>query len=136
MGNIYGKGDKAKATKLHSELIRSIGHCEKCFRQPPEVQLQAAHIQGRKASATRTLLINAFCLCASDHRIFTDRPLDFSRFVTETWAQEYRETLIRMSNTPTKVNWTDRLAELKQYKVELENGTSLSDLRKREAENL
>lgn len=136
MGNIYGKGDKAKATKLHSELVRSIGNCEKCFRQPPEVQLQAAHIQGRKASATRTLLINAFCLCASCHRIFTDRPLDFSRFVTTTWAQEYRETLLRLSNTMTKVNWTDRLAELKQYKVELENGVSLQELRQREAENL
>lgn len=136
MGNIYGSGDKAKATKLHSELIRSIGYCEKCFRKPPEVQLQAAHIQGRKASATRTLLINAFSLCASDHRIFTDRPLDFSRFVTQTWAQEYRETLLRLSNTSTKVNWTDRLAELKQYKVDLENGTSLQELRAREAENL
>ena len=136
MGNIYGKGDKAKATKLHSELVRSIGSCEHCFRQPPQVQLQAAHIQGRKASATRTLLINAFCLCASCHRIFTDKPLTFSRWITETWAQEYRELLLQLSNTMTKVNWTDRLVELKQYKVELENGATLQELRAKEAENL
>jgi hypothetical protein len=36
----------------------------------------------------------------------------------------------------TKVNWTDRLAELKEYKKELENGTPLSVLREREANNL
>lgn len=136
MSNIYGTGDKAKATKLHSELVRSIGHCESCFKTPPNVQLQCAHIQGRKSSATRTLLINAFSLCASCHRIYTDKPLNFSRFVTGTWAQEYRELLLQLSNTPTKVNWTDRLAELKDYKQKLESGTTLDELRQLEAENL
>ncbi len=136
MGNIYGYGDKAKATKLHSELVRTVGYCEACFRLPPQVQLQCAHIQGRKSSATRTLLINACCLCASCHRIFTDKPLNFSRWITGTWIQEYRDMLIQLSNTPTKVNWTDRFAELKEYKKELENGTSLQELRAKEAENL
>jgi hypothetical protein len=98
--------------------------------------LQAAHIEGRKASATRTLLINAYCLDAKCHGRYTDKPLTFSRFVTTTWAQEHRELLLQLSRTMTKVNWTDRLAELKAYKVELENGTSLQELRAKEAENL
>jgi hypothetical protein len=145
MGNMYGKGDKAKATKLHSVLIRSLGKCESCshtcdcmdmFKHDKYCSLQAAHIEGRKASATRTLLINAYCLCASCHGRYTDKPLTFSRFVTTTWAQEYRDELLRLSNTMTKVNWTDRYAELKQYKVELQNGTTLAELRRREAENL
>jgi hypothetical protein len=136
MSASYGKGDKGKATKLHAEIIRSIGHCEHCYKRPPAVQLQCAHIQGRKSSATRTLLINAYCLCASCHRIFTDKPLTFSRFVTTTWAQDYRDVLIQMSNTPTKVNWTDRLRELKNYKTALEAGVSLNELRVKEVEGL
>lgn len=145
MGDMYGKGDRGKATRLHSVLIRSLGHCEACpyvcscydkFKHTIDCQLQAAHIEGRKASATRTLLFNAYSLCSSCHGRFGDKPLTFSRFVTTTWAQAYRDELLRLSNTMTKVNWTDRYAELKQYKVELENGTSLQELRAKEAENL
>ncbi len=132
----YGKGDKAKATRLHSEIIRSVGYCEHCFKRPPAVQLQCAHIQGRKASATRTLLINAFCLCASCHRIFTDKPLNFSRWITTTWAQEYRDLLIELSHRPTKVDWTDRLRELKNIKTALETGVTLKELREKEVENI
>ncbi|MEI7632120.1 MAG: hypothetical protein WCJ60_02255 [bacterium] len=98
--------------------------------------MQAAHIEGRKASATRTLLINAYCLCASCHGRYTDKPLTFSRFVTTTWAQEHREILLQMSQTMTKVNWTDRLAELKEYKKRLENGDTLETLRGEESSKL
>jgi len=118
----YGKGDKGKATKLHAEIIRSTGYCENCFREPPQVQLQCAHIQGRKASATRTQLRNAFCLCAGCHRIFTDKPLNFSRFITGTWAQEYREELIRLSNTMTKMDWTEELVRLKAVQEDIKQG--------------
>lgn len=145
MSVAYGKGSKGLATKLHSTLVRSVKICESCFYECPcvdqfkhtkDCKLTCAHIQGRTASATRTLLINAFSLCYSCHRIYTDKPLNFSRFITGTWAQEYRELLLQLSNTMTKVNWTDRLQELKQYKTELENGTTLQELRAKEAENL
>jgi hypothetical protein len=132
----YGKGDKGKATKLHAELVRSTGYCESCFKRPPEVQLQCAHIQGRKASATRTLLINAFCLCASCHRIYTDKPLNFARFVTGTWAQEYRDLLLTLSNTMTKKDWTAELARLKEVKQRLENGSTLEQERELEVREL
>ncbi len=133
MSNMYGKGDKGKATKLHSVLVRSLGRCESCFyvcscsdmfKHGLDCKLQCAHIQGRKASATRTLLINSFSLCASCHAKFTDKPLSFSRFVTTTWAQEYREILIQLSNTPTKVDWTEELARLKEIEKRLKANTS------------
>lgn len=125
----YGKGAKGKATKLHSIIIRSQGECEACeyvcpcedkWKHTAGCKLQAAHIQGRKASRTRTLLINAFCLCASCHRKFTDQPLTFSRFVTTTWAQEYRQTLLELSRPLVKgqkTDWdweVDRLNEIKK----------------------
>ncbi len=144
MSDMYGKGDKGKATKLHSVIIRSLGGCESCgfecgcsdrFKHNV-CPMQAAHIEGRKANATRTLLINAFCLCASCHGRYTDKPLTFSRFVTTTWAQEYRNELLRMSNTMTKVNWKDRLAELKEIHARLKLGESLENLRKEESSNL
>jgi len=141
---MYGKGDKGKATKLHSVIIRSLGKCESCGYECDCMDkmkhntcpMQAAHIEGRKASATRTLLINAYCLCASCHGRYTDKPLTFSRFVTTTWAQEHREILLQMSQTMTKVNWTDRLAELKEYKKRLENGDTLETLRGEESSKL
>lgn len=129
----YGKGDKGKATKLHAELIRSTGECEHCFARPPQVQLQCAHIQGRKSSATRTQLRNAFCLCAGCHRMFTDKPLNFSRWITQTWAQEYRDELIRLSNTPTKMDWSEELKRLRLLKLQLESGElTLNQARKEE----
>ena len=30
MSNIYGKGAKGRATKLHAQIVRSKGSCEKC----------------------------------------------------------------------------------------------------------
>lgn len=145
MSVAYGKGKKGLATKLHSSIIRSIGYCEKCFYQCPCIdkwkhgtacKLQAAHIEGRTASGTRTLLINAFCLCASDHKIFTDHPLMFSRWVTETWAQKFRELLIELSRPTPKYDWDARYEELKLYRQRLLQGESLESLRQEEASNL
>lgn len=145
MSVAYGKGDKGKATKLHSSIIRTLGTCEKCdykcpcvdeWKHTKDCKLQAAHIQGRTKSATRTLLINAFCLCASCHRIFTDKPLSFSRWITETWAQEYRDLLIQLSNTMTKMDWAERLTQLKAIELQIKSGLSLEEARVLDTENI
>lgn len=142
---MYGTGPKGTATKLHSTLIRSLGRCESCYYEHPcydkwkhgtDCKLQAAHIEGRKSSATRTKLINAFSLCASCHGRYTDKPLTFSRFVTETWAAEYRDELIRMSNTNTKMDWKEELKRLKEVKKAIENGSTLQEERIKESQNL
>lgn len=109
----YGKGSKGKATKLHSELVRSIGYCENCGSTQ---NLQAAHIVGRKYSATRTLICNAYCLCASCHRRYTDWPRDFSHFITTTPAQKYYDEMAFIAKSNNKVDWDERLEILKSYK--------------------
>jgi hypothetical protein len=124
MSVAYGKGAKGKATKLHSIIVRSIGHCEACdykcscldkWKHTTGCKLQAAHLEGRTASGTRTQLRNAFSLCASCHRKFTDKPLTFSRFVTGTWAQQYRDRLLELSrpmSTGQKMDWDEESVRL------------------------
>lgn len=112
------KGDKHKCDVLFSKHIRSIGYCENCFRKDNEVQLQCAHINSRRFSATRTLLLNAFCLCAGCHRYYTDYPREFSRFITGTWAQEHYDQVFQLSRTNTKMNWTEQLKYLKELTKE------------------
>lgn len=146
MSVAYGKGDKGKATKLHSTIIRSLGYCEnyeRCgyeecpcpdkWKHTKACKLQAAHIQGRTASATRTQLRNAFCFCASCHQYYTPKPLSFSRYVTTTWAQEHREELIRLSNTMTKMDWSTEFERLKDIQTLIKNGDiTLSEARENE----
>jgi len=133
MSVAYGKGAKGKATKTHSIIIRSIGHCENCEYKCScadkwkhgVCKLQAAHIEGRTASGTRTQLRNAFCLCASCHRKFTDKPLTFSRFVTTTWAQQYRDRLLELSRPMTtgqKMDWEEELVRLKAMHDDIKRG--------------
>lgn len=64
--NIYGTGDKGKATRLHSKIVRLKGACEICGADDVK-RLQAAHIISRQYDATRVELDNALCLCAGCH---------------------------------------------------------------------
>jgi hypothetical protein len=109
------KGAKAKADELFSKVIRGQGSCEaegfgdrNCSNQ-----IQTAHIITRGRSATRTDTRNAFALCFSHHRWFHDYPREFSRFITQTWAQDYYDRLYIKSITPTKVKWEQRVEFLK-----------------------
>lgn len=129
------KGDKAKADKLFSEIIRSRGYCEaerwdniKCSSQ-----LQTMHIITRKRSATRTDLRNAMCGCFAHHRYFTDYPRQFSRFITDTWAAEHYDLMYQRSIVPTKIDWAERVEFLSAIKKQLDNGElTLDDARKLE----
>lgn len=112
------KATKAKADVLFSQVIRSLGYCEargyNGFTCSP--QLQCAHICSRRYNATRTDTRNAFVLCARHHRHYTDHPREFSHFITETWAQNYYPQVYLKANTPTKVDWEDRVAFLEKIK--------------------
>ena len=107
------KGAKARADKLFSEIIRSIGFCENCGK---EQWLQCAHINSRRFNATRCDTRNAFCLCAGCHRYYTDFPREFSRFITTTWAADYYDMLFQTSRTATKVDWDERVEFLTRIK--------------------
>lgn len=125
------KGAKAKCDKIFSQIIRSIGECEKCYKIE---YLQCAHIISRRYSNTRTDLRNAFSLCAGCHRYFTDHPREFSRFITQTWAQEYYDHIYKKSQEVGKVNWDEEYERLKQIKKWLDNNEMTLDLI-REQEN-
>jgi len=112
MSNIYGKGAKGRATKLHAQIIRNLGYCESCGSGH---NLQCAHIISRKYSQTRTSLNNAFCLCASCHARYTDHPVEFGKFVTDMMGEEKYNELRQLSNLTDKVDWeaeADRLKEI------------------------
>lgn len=84
MAVAYGKGWKGKATRLHAELVRARGRCERCGSVDG---LQCAHIVSRRFSATRTDLTNAWCLCAKCHRRLTDWPHEHVAFAHQTHGE-------------------------------------------------
>lgn len=110
MSVAYGTGDRGKATRLHAEIVRARGACEKCGKR---TNLQCAHIISRRYANTRTDPENAFCLCAGCHRYFTDWPLEFQKFVEETIGIDKYAELRARALHPAKVDWSERLRELK-----------------------
>lgn len=86
----YGKGERGRATKLHSALVRSRGRCENCGATS---NLQAAHIIPRRYAATRTDERNAFCLDAKCHMRFTEHPDEWMEFVDRTIGRAEYERL-------------------------------------------
>lgn len=119
------KGAKAKCDKLFSEIIRSIGECEAAGYAPGPCssQLQCMHIISRRFSNTRTDLRNAFSGCAAHHRYYTDHPREFSKFITETWAQDYYDQVYQKSQGLGKVDWDEEYERLKTIKKRLETET-------------
>lgn len=115
---IYGKGDKGKADKLFSKIIRSRKECQRCGERD-YAKLQCAHIITRKYSATRTDERNAWALCARCHRRFTDWPREHSRFITETIGSEVYDELRAKAETVTKVDWSEEYVRLKARAKEL-----------------
>jgi hypothetical protein len=71
-----------KLDKIFSEVVRSIGWCERCHTK--EKQLQCAHIYSRRYRHTRWDTENAICLCAGCHFRAHQNPIDFSR-----WVEDY-----------------------------------------------
>ena len=109
MANIYGTGDKGKATRLHALITRDFGKCMKCAATEA---LQCAHIISRKYGRTRTKLENAFCLCASCHMRFTDNPVEFGQFTISKIGDEAYANLIIERNKIDKVDWEEELCRL------------------------
>ena len=98
VSNIYGKGPKGKATKLHAELVRSRGRCERCGST---WQLQCAHIISRRYSATRTDERNAWCLCATCHLFLGGHEFEHVEFALATiGAEVYAELRAKAYDNP------------------------------------
>ncbi len=113
MTDIYGKGPKGNATRLHAQIVRARGACEACGAEG--VRLECAHIISRRYAHTRTDLENAVCLCSADHRYFTDYPIEFASFITRHLGQDKYDELYKKSMRRDKVDWVveaDRLAAI------------------------
>lgn len=110
MSNIYGKGDKGRATKLHAELVRARGACERCGATD---SLECAHIVSRRFSHTRCRLDNAWCLCARCHFALTADPLAHVEFAFATVGEAHYRTLREIALRRTKVDWAAVLEELR-----------------------
>lgn len=136
MSVAYGKGPKGKATRLHAEIIRSRGYCESCGKSAAEAQIQCAHIISRRYGATRTLLCNAYALCAGCHFYFGQWPREFSRFISTTFAGDIYEQLKQTARATIKTDWEARAKELVEIKKLVDTGLSIDEAREQEITEL
>lgn len=116
MSNLYGKGLKGKATRLHSLVVRARGICE-CCGDAYYPNLQCAHIVTRERNATRTDETAAFCLCKSCHLKFTHDPLEWVDFVVSKIGRDAYDEIQFRSKAGVKANdayWQGEIDRLEQ----------------------
>ena len=116
MADIYGKGAKGRATRLHALITRAYGKCMNCGNTEA---LQCAHIISRKYSHTRTDLDNAFCLCASCHMTFTDNPVEFGKFTIDQIGEDNYYALYRKRERTDKMDWEVEAKRLREIAKEM-----------------
>lgn len=113
----WGTGLKGKATRLHSQVVRSRGRCERCGENDP-TKLQCAHIVPRRFAATRTDENAAWCLCARCHMRLTEHPDEHMLFVAQSIGMDAFRVLKDKALAGVKTNdayWkgeVDRLQRL------------------------
>ena len=112
----YGTKAKAKATKLHSLLVRTRDgfRCRWCgIHRDDGKQIQCAHIISRSVSATRTDERNAVALCASCHWKQSKNPLVWARWIEEELGKEHLDDLLERGVPGVKVDWEEEVVRLK-----------------------
>jgi hypothetical protein len=86
------KSLKAKADRLFSLKVRSIGYCE--LEGLDHIRcgggLQCAHIDTRGKHAIRWNEMNALCLCAGHHVYYTNNPKDWDTVVSDHFPAKYK----------------------------------------------
>jgi hypothetical protein len=79
--------------------------------------LECAHWISRRYSNIRTDFDNAFCLCSSHHRWFTDHPTEWGRWTIEQRGEATYQRLLEASQKTDKVDWIEQLAQLEHLSV-------------------
>lgn len=121
----YGKQAKAKATKLHSLLVRKRDNytCRWCGATKSDgKQIQCAHIISRSVSATRTDERNALALCASCHWKQSKNPLVWARWLESELGRDHLNDLLQRGIPGVKVNWNAEVDRLQSAIDSLEDG--------------
>lgn len=106
------KGKKGACDRLVSKIVRTITpYCQKCGTPDG---LTASHIIGRTYSATRTDLDNLQVLCFSCHRRYTDFPVEFAQWISDTIGDtEYERLRQRAEFYRGKFDWDAEYIRLK-----------------------
>ena len=106
---------KAKADRLFSQHIRSLGRCEAQGHQVDcSTKLECAHWISRRYSWTRTCEDNAFCLCSAHHRWFTANPTEFAFWAISRRGEQVYARLRRRSLRRDKFDWQIEVDRLEQ----------------------
>ena len=115
--SIYAKGPKGKADRLFSQVVRLLGHCQRCGKTS---DLQCAHIIRREYNNTRTDLRNAWCLCAGCHIWLGNHPFDHVVYAYPTIGEETYAELREIAHTSRKWKEADWEAECVRLQALLE----------------
>lgn len=108
------KGPGRKAEVLHSRIVRSRLHCERCGKGGTTIaEFQCAHIVRRWYAATRCLEENGWCLCATCHHTVDEWRREHEALVAKTIGPDrYDELCLLAVEGPTPKGLTYWKAEL------------------------
>jgi hypothetical protein len=120
VSDIYGKGPRGKALRLHSVVVRARGACENCG-DDYYPNLQCAHVVTRKRNATCTDETAAFCLCKGCHLRFTHDALEWVRFVDRKLGAGTHDEIQFRSKAGIKANAAHWEAEIERLTRLLED---------------
>lgn len=112
---------KAEATTLHSKIVRHLKGSHGCQNGCGRAATDCAHIIVRVYSHTRTDIDNAYALCATCHREFTNRHGLWMDFVDRTIGRAEYDRLDRKAQdgVHVKFDWYDELDRLRAIAREL-----------------
>lgn len=122
MSNLYGKGPKGKATRLHSLVVRAAGVCARCGTMDYG-RLQCAHIVPRRYTATRTDETAAWCLCAGCHLVTTEHAHEHMDLVDRTIGRDRFDELMMRARAGQKSSasyWLGECSRLQALLDEIE----------------
>jgi hypothetical protein len=98
---MWGKVKLDRCDILFSNYLRGkIGHCEFCKRS--NIRLEASHYFGRRHEATRFDPENVDVLCSYHHRLFHERPADYTEWKKKKLGDKRYKLLEVRSNTYMK----------------------------------
>ena len=112
--------DKKECDRLFSLIVRAPRKCERCGKT--DARFECAHIIGRRYTATRCMVENAWCLCSADHRFLTENPHEHVAFAVQTRGEDGYRELQRIAYEGVgsgKVDWHELRKTLKARALEL-----------------
>lgn len=114
---MFGKITIRKSDKLFREyLLKTRGErCEYCGRVG---KVEVSHFFGRRSEATRQDLDNCQLICSYHHRLFHERPNDYSEWIKKKMGKkEFNKLTLRASSIQKK---DEKLAVI-YWKAKLKN---------------